>query len=122
MPVNTVDIDLDELGYPGWVVTMRTNPRASVCDDFIALDDPERWWSAFGKIVLSWNFADEDGEPFPLPRDTPSDREIDLPVGVIGFIYRRYVEEFRERIGLPKVPDADSETTSRTNGVHQDSA
>jgi hypothetical protein len=122
MPINTVEIELEEIGYPGWVVTMRTNPRSSVYDDFIAVDEPERWWQAFGKLVLAWNFADEDGEALPLPKDSPSDRDIDLPVGIIAFIYRRYVEEFRERIGLPKVSDAAFETTSRTNGVQQDDA
>ena len=116
LPVATVDIALDELGYPGWLVTMRTNPRASVYDDFLAVDDMARWWHAFGQIVLSWNFADEDGQALPLPRDVESERDLDLPVGVIGFIYRRYIEEFRERIGLPKVPDASSATTSTTSG------
>jgi hypothetical protein len=114
--VNTVDIALDEIGYPGWVVTMRTNPRSSVYDDFLAYDDMPRWWSAFGKIVQSWNFADEDGEAFPQPRELASEADLDLPVGVIGFIYRRYVEEFRVTIGLPKVPDANSETSSTTSG------
>ncbi len=119
MPVNTVDIDLEELGYPGWVVTMRTNPRSSVYDDLLAVDDMPRWWQAFGKIVQSWNFANEDGEPFPLPRECPTERDLDLPVGVIGFIYRRFIEEFRERIGLPKVPDASSEPTFGTSAGPQ---
>ncbi len=116
LPINTVEITLDELGYPGWVVTMRTNPRSSVYDDFLAIDDMARWWRAFGKIVQSWNFADEDGRPFPLPAELASEQDLDLPVGVIGFIYRRYVEEFRASIGLPKVPTANSETSSMTNG------
>jgi hypothetical protein len=116
LPINTVDITLDELGYPGWVVTMRTNPRSSVYDDFLAIDDMPRWWRAFGKIVQSWNFADEDGQPFPLPAELETEQDLDLPVGVIGFIYRRYVEEFRASIGLPKVPVASSETSSTTSG------
>jgi hypothetical protein len=95
---------------------MRTNPRSSVYDDFLAYDDMPRWWSAFGKIVQSWNFADEDGQAFPQPRELASEADLDLPVGVIGFIYRRYVEEFRVTIGLPKVPDANSETSSTTSG------
>ena len=119
LPVNTVDIDLEEIGYPGWVVTMRTNPRASVYDDFLAIDDMPRWWKAFGKIVQSWNFADEGGQPFPLPAELNSEEDLDLPVGVIGFIYRRYVEEFRASIGLPKVPVADSATSSTTSDETQ---
>jgi hypothetical protein len=116
LPINTVDIALDEIGYPGWVVTMRTNPRASIYDDFLAIDDMPRWWRAFGKIVQSWNFADEDGQPFPLPAELASEEDLDLPVGVIGFIYKRYVEEFRASIGLPKVPVVSSETSSTTSG------
>jgi len=116
LPINTVEIALDEIGYPGWVVTMRTNPRSSVYDDFLNIDDMARWWKAFGKIIQTWNFADEDGQPFPLPAELESERDLDLPVGVIGFIYRRYVEEFRASIGLPKVPAASSETSSVTSG------
>lgn len=114
--VNTVDIALDELGYPGWTVNMRLNPRASVYDDFLNVEDVPRWWVAFGKIVQTWNFADEDGEPFALPRDCESERDLDLPVGVVGFIFRRYVEEFRASVGLPKVPEPSSATSSATSG------
>jgi len=116
LPVNTVDIALDEIGYPGWAVTMRTNPRSSVYDDFLNYDDMAKWWRAFGKIVQSWNFADEDGQPFPLPAELESEGDLDLPVGVIGFIYRRYIEEFRASIGLPKVLAVPSETSSTTSG------
>jgi len=119
LPINTVDIALDEIGYPGWVVTLRTNPRSSVYDDFLAIDDMPRWWKAFGKIVQSWNFADEDDQPFPLPAELESERDLDLPVGVIGFIYKRYVEEFRATIGLPKVPVANLGTSSVTSDEPQ---
>jgi hypothetical protein len=112
LPINTVDIALDEIGYPGWTVRMRTNPRASVYDAFLDVEDMARWWGAFGKLVQTWNFADEDGQAFPLPRECASERDLDLPVGVVGFIFRRYIEEFRGTIGLPKEPDASSATSS----------
>lgn len=115
LPINTVDIALDEIGYPGWVVTMRTNPRSSVYDDLTSFDDMARWWRALGSVVQSWNFADEDGAAFPLPRELETEQELDLPVGVIGFIYRRYIEEFRASVGLPKVPVDSSETTFKTS-------
>jgi hypothetical protein len=115
LPINSVDITFDEIGYAGWVATMRTNPRSSVYDDFLAIDDLTRWWKAFGKIVQTWNFADEDGQPFPLPAEVESEKDLDLPVGVIGFLYKRYVEEFRASIGLPKVFVASSETSSATS-------
>jgi hypothetical protein len=119
LPINTVEIALDEIGYPGWVVSMRTNPRSSVYDDFLSIDDMPRWWKAFGRIVQTWNFADEDGQAFPLPAELDSERELDLPVGVVGFIFRRYIEEFRASVGLPKVPDASSETFSATSAEAQ---
>jgi hypothetical protein len=119
LPINSVDITLEEIGYPGWTVSMRTNPRSSVYDDFLAIEDMPRWWRAFGRIVQTWNFADEDGQPFPLPAEVESEKELDLPVGVIGFIYKRYVEEFRASIGLPKVFAASSETSSVTSDVAQ---
>lgn len=119
LAVNTVEIALDEIGYPGWRVIMRTNPRASVYDDLVAADDMGRWWPAFGKVVLSWNFADEEGHAFPHPRDIASEADLDLPYGVIGFIYRQYVDAFRAGIGLPKVPVASSETISETVGGQQ---
>ena len=115
LPINSVDITLEEIGYPGWVVSMRTNPRSSVYDDFLSIDDMQRWWKAFGRIVQTWNFADEDGQPFSFPAEVESEKDLDLPVGVIGFIYKRYVEEFRASIGLPKVFAASSETSSATS-------
>jgi hypothetical protein len=119
LPINTVDIALDDIGYPGWVVSMRTNPRSSVFDDFMNAEDVPRWWKAFGRIVHTWNFADEDGQALPLPHECESERDLDLPVGVVAFIFRRYVEEFRASVGLPKVPELSSETSSAISAEAQ---
>lgn len=114
--LHAAEFTLEEIGYPEWSVTIRTNPRSSVHDDLLNLEDMPRWWAAFGQIVRAWNFADEDGTPFPLPRDVASERDLDLPVSVVGYIYRRYIEAFREALGLPKVPETSSEPTFKTSG------
>jgi hypothetical protein len=115
LKLQALEFDLGEIGYPEWLVTIRTNPRSSVHDSLLDTEDMPRWWAAFGQIVRAWNFADEDGQPFPLPREVESERDLDLPVAVVGYIYRRYIESFREAIGLPKVPDSSSATTSATS-------
>jgi hypothetical protein len=115
LKLHTLEFDLADIGYPEWSVIMRTNPRASVHDELLDFDDMPRWWRAFGQLVLAWNFADEDGQPFPLPREVASERELDLPVAVVGYIYRRYIEAFRDAVGLPKVPESSSGTTSATS-------
>jgi hypothetical protein len=114
MPIKTIEIALDEIGYPGWVVTMRTNPRASVYDDLVS-GDVERWWPAFGQVVRNWNFADEDGRALELPANYQSEQELDLPIGVIAFVLNRYFEAFAAAAALPKGSDANSSTTLSTN-------
>lgn len=111
MHVKTIDISLDEIGYEGWSVTMRTNPRSSVYDGLIALDDQGGWWKSFGEVVLHWNFADEDGTELPLPKDVGSEHDLDLPYPVIGYVFKRYLEAFRAAVELPKAPRDDSEPT-----------
>src|SRR6266550_2453688 len=68
IPVKTLDIKLDALGYPGWLVTMWVNPPADIWDAFIgaeAVSDAE--WDAFGALFISWNFGDREGKLYPLP-------------------------------------------------------
>lgn len=115
MRVKTVEIVLDEIGYEGWYVRMRTNPRSSVYDSLIALDDEGRWWHAFGEVVLEWNFADEDGQPIPPPSEFESEHDLDLPYGVIAYVFKRYLEEFRTAAELPKEQPALSAPTSSTS-------
>lgn len=115
MAIKTVEIKLDDIGYAGWSVTMRTNPRSSVYDEFLAFDEPDRWWLAFGKIVQSWNFADEDGKSFPQPREVASEKELDLPPGVLVYVIQRYFDEFNAVTAVPKAQPVNSEPTSSTS-------
>lgn len=115
MRVKIITFDLDAIGYEGWWVTMRTNPRSSTYDSLLALDEEGRWWKAFGEIVQRWNFADEDGKPFPLPRDCETEHDLDLPHGVIAYIFKRYLEAFRVATELPKEQPEPSAPTSSTS-------
>lgn len=108
MPVKTVEIDLSPAGYEGWSVTMRTNPRARVYDDFCN-PEQERWWSAMHTLVLGWNLADEDGQPIPLPKDGCDVG--DIPLDLMNHLVREYVAAFSATASPPKAPSTSSETT-----------
>ena len=116
-PIKEAVIALDEIGYAGWQATVRLNPRSSVYDQLVSFDDG--WWSALGQIVLDWNFLTEQGEPLPLPRDVASEKELDLPVGVMTFLFTRYLEAVRAAAEVPKGPDSSSSATSRTSDESQ---
>lgn len=113
-PIKTVEIALDEIGYPGWHVTVRLNPRSSVYDQLVSFEDGA-WWPALGQIVQGWNFVDEQGEPLPLPSEVASEKDLDLPVGVMTFLFTRYLEAVRAAAEVPKGPDSTSSATSRTS-------
>jgi hypothetical protein len=118
-PIKTADIALDEIGYWGWHATVRLNPRSSIYDQLVAFEGD--WWSAFGQIVLDWNFVGEQGESIPLPRAVVSEKELDLPVGVLTFLFARYLEAVRAAAEVPKGPDGSSSAISRTSGASQPS-
>jgi hypothetical protein len=119
MPLHFTVISLDPIGYPGWVVTMRLNVRARTYDDFLS-QDRELFWAAFGQIVLEWNLVDEEGQPLPLPKDGLGAR--DLPIDILNTLVLRYVEAMADSAAIPKARDANSETSSRINGVAQSGA
>jgi len=118
-PIKTAEIALDEIGYVGWHATVRLNPRSSVYDQLLSFEG--EWWAAFGQIVLDWNFVSEQGDPVPLPRAVASEKELDLPYGVLTFLFARYLEAVRAATEVPKGPDASSSTTSRTSDASQPS-
>lgn len=123
MPVHTVTITFDAIGYVGWHATVQTNPRAAVYDDLRSFEEG-RWWPALGKIVLEWNFPDDDGHTtLPLPRDLASEKELNVPVGVIlTYLVGQFFDAVNAAAVLPKAPVAESSTTLPTNGVGQEVA
>lgn len=113
MPIKTARIEFDDVGYP-WYAVVRTNPRSSTYDTLMALGDG--WWAALGEIVLEWNLADEQGAPFPLPLESNSETALNLPHGVLTFLFERYIDEVKAA-AVPKSRRAESATTSSTSGA-----
>jgi hypothetical protein len=109
MPVKTVTIELDEIGYPGWKCTLRTNPRAELWDKFLSESGSDQVWENFSVFILSWNFGDEEGNPLPLP---PKTKRNDLPTEIPNFILSKYIDAFNEVVAFPKVQGDNSEPTS----------
>lgn len=112
MPIKQTVVRFDELGYPGWCATLRTNPRASVYDDFVSNND-ERLWSALSVIVLEWNFADEQGVPLPLPGKGLTLK--DLPWDLLKHLVSRYIDEFNAAAIVPKALSDNSVPISSTS-------
>jgi hypothetical protein len=113
MPIKSVCVALDEIGYDGWQVEMRLNVRARTYDNFVS-QDADLFWSAFSDIVQSWNLVDENGQSLPLPRDGLGPR--DLPIDILNTLMLRYVEAMADSAALPKARAANSGTISRING------
>jgi hypothetical protein len=118
-PIRTAEITLDEIGYAGWHATVRLNPRSSVYDQLLVVEEEDEWWAAFGQIVLDWNFVSEHGEPVRVPSAVGSPQELDLPVGVLTFLFTRYLEAVRAATEVPKGLAASSSATSRTSDASQ---
>lgn len=114
LPIKVAEIDLGEIGYPGYAVAMRLNIRARTYDDFLS-QERDQFWSAFREIVVAWNLRDEDGESLPLPRDGLGPR--DLPIDILNTLVLRYVEAMADSAAIPKARDAGSATTSRTSAI-----
>ncbi|HKD00637.1 MAG TPA: hypothetical protein VKG20_21525 [Methylomirabilota bacterium] len=113
MPIKTVEVLCDDAGYPGWHASLRTNVRSSTWDDFIS-SDVEKFWRSLERIVVAWNFADEDGAPLPTPAEGLKWQE--MPFDLAQFLVRRYIDEFNRLTAVPKASDSDSAPTSRTSG------
>jgi len=52
--------------WTGWQFTARLNPPLGVLFD-ITSGDLERIVNGMAKIIISWNFVDENGQPLPAP-------------------------------------------------------
>lgn len=120
MPINTARISFGAIGYPDWYAEVHINPRSSLYAALISVGDD--FWQRFGQVVLSWNLADEDGQPFPLPREVASEQDLDLPVRVIGYLFEQYIDAVRDAAGLPKVSGLASGSTSTTSTMVQERA
>lgn len=133
MPIKTLKLELDEIGYPGWYITLRTNPRSSVYDQLISAGEDEptnadkaerqqwvereakRWWASFSQVVIEWNFADEHGMALPPAKDFESEKGIDLPLGLLPYVCSQWFEAVRLAAQVPKGRSDNSAPTSSTS-------
>lgn len=65
MPIKTAVVRLDG-DYEGWEATIRTNAPIYLFQREIASGDADRVAAALSRIILLWNFVDDEGEPLPL--------------------------------------------------------
>ena len=65
IPVRTREIALTE-EWDGWKFTARMNPPLGVFFD-ITSGDLQRIVTGIARVVLAWNFVDENGEKLPPP-------------------------------------------------------
>jgi hypothetical protein len=121
-PIKTAQIRFDEFGYPGRYAVVRTDPRSSVYTALLDVEDEEKWWTAFGPLVLEWNLADDDGVPLPQPSAIKKVADLDVRYGVIAFLFTRYLESVRTAAEVPKVSGLGSGSTLTTNGAGPSSA
>lgn len=114
MPIKSVTIDLSSIGYPGWEVTMRTNPRAFDYDNFVNQDEKrhEQGWQA---LVVSWNLRDEQGKDIPIPSKGTKVR--DLPYDIQAKIVGDFIDAFNNVTAVPKPRERSSETTTSTSAA-----
>jgi len=65
LPVKTKDIPLKD-DFEGWVFTARMNPPLGVFFD-IASGDLQRIMHGIARVIVAWNFVDEEGNALPKP-------------------------------------------------------
>jgi len=83
MPVVTRKIEISEGPYAGWWVEMRTNPPMRVIDDLVLSMDA----AEFAKLVVAWNFVDEDGAPLT------AEQIFEIPPDLFKVLWQLYLKE-----------------------------
>jgi hypothetical protein len=66
MPVKSKEITLKAEPFVDWHFTARMNPPLGVFFD-IASADLERIAKGIARILIAWDFPDEEGKPLPPP-------------------------------------------------------
>ena len=65
LPIKTKELELSG-DYVGWFFTARMNPPLGVFFD-IASGDLQRIMNGITRIIIAWNFVDEEGTLLPKP-------------------------------------------------------
>ncbi len=93
-PIRSAELDLENYGFPGWKVTVRTNPHWGVIEDMTA-QDMVIVREALSTVVLDWNFVDEEGEPLVLPQEDQSVLRR-VPTDIIQALLGAYLDKVTE--------------------------
>jgi|SRR5688572_4811014 len=114
MPIKSVTISLGDIGYPGWEINMRTNPRAFDYDNFVNQDEKrhEQGWQA---LVISWNLRDEKGKDMPTPSNGTKLK--DIPYDIQAKVVSTYIDAFNSVTAVPKLQERASENTTSTSAA-----
>lgn len=112
MPIKTITLTFDDIGYAGWWCKLRSNPRAEQWDKFLSDSNIENAWKNFSIFILDWNFGDEHGKLLPLPKEDGTGTKLgDLPIEIPISIINKYTASFNSATELPKEPNDNSSDT-----------
>jgi hypothetical protein len=85
LPIKTATIVL-EGDYEGWELVCRTNPPMSMLQE-LASGDFKTLMATLPKLIISWNFVDEEGEYIGDPSEvTIAKLPTELIMGVLNKI------------------------------------
>ncbi len=54
--------------WDGWAFTVKTNPNMEVVADLLS-GNLDRMMEAAGRVIVAWDFVDENGDPLPQPAE-----------------------------------------------------
>lgn len=69
LPVRTTEITFDDVGYPGWKATVRTNFGIGLFDAVAQSGQLQEFPALIAEVLVSWNFVDAKGAELPADED-----------------------------------------------------
>lgn len=84
--VRTATLALDG-DYEGWQATMRVNPSIATFEE-LASNDVTRVKAAMASVLVSWNFADEEGREVPATVEGIGA----IPIDLLGKLLTKWQE------------------------------
>lgn len=101
MPVRTREIHLND-EWEGWSFTARVNPPMGIISD-MSSGEIDLITESIAKIIVDWNFVDEDGNPLPIPKDIQDEngsiiqKAVDtvrlIPIDLLTVVSQAFSEE-----------------------------
>jgi hypothetical protein len=101
MPVRTKEIHLND-EWEGWSFTARTNPPMGIITE-MSSGEVELITQSIAKVIIDWNFVDEEGNSLPIPENIVDDdgaiiqKAVDIvkliPIDLLTVVSQAYSEE-----------------------------